>query len=253
VTFHDAQPLHVRALLEQDRVWCAYALADLEPPLAEKTTWLVGEGALVMINYGLTPPLLFIHGDPTEADELAKGISESDYQYSLLGMHRDQLGSRLHPAREVRMWRMVLRRSALPREAPAQAERLGRPDLPALIDLFADHPDRPDSFDPVQLDGGIFFGRHLGGRLVAVAGTHAVGKQARVAAIGNVFTHPDHRGNGFASQASSAVALALLEQGIETIVLNVAMDNESALRVYRALGFWPFCGYYEGLGRITLV
>ena len=253
MTFHDAQPLHVRALLEQDRVWCAYALADLEPPLAEKTTWLVGEGALVMINYGLTPPLLFIHGDPTEADELAKGISESDYQYSLLGMHRDQLGSRLHPAREVRMWRMVLRRSALPREAPAQAERLGRQDLPALIDLFADHPDRPDSFDPVQLDGGIFFGRHLGGRLVAVAGTHAVGKQARVAAIGTVFTHPDHRGNGFASQASSAVALALLDQGIETIVLNVAMDNESALRVYRALGFWPFCGYYEGLGRITLV
>jgi hypothetical protein len=25
------------------------------------------------------------------------------------------------------------------------------------------------------------------------------------------------------------------------------MDNEPALRVYRALGFVPFCGYYEGV------
>jgi len=242
----------VRALLEQDRVWCAYALADLEPPFAEKATWLVGERALAMIFHGLTPPLLFIHGDPPEAGELAKGLAEGGYQYSLLGTHRNQLGSRLHSTSEVRMWRMVLRPSALPREAPLQAERLSLTDLPALTGLFADHPDRPDSFDPVQLDGGVFFGMRVGGRLVAAAGTHAVGKQASVAAIGNVFTHPDHRGKGLASQASSAVARALLKQGIETIVLNVAMDNEPALNLYRTLGFWPFCGYYEGVGRITV-
>jgi len=29
------------------------------------------------------------------------------------------------------------------------------------------------------------------------------------------------------------------------------MANDSALRLYRDLGFWPFCGYYEGVGELT--
>jgi len=251
VTFSDAQRLHVRTLLEQDRVWCAYALADLEPPFSERTTWLVGREALAMVFHGLTPALFFLHGDPSEVDGLEKGLPQAEYQYSLLGTHRSRLGSRLQRTREVRMWRMVLRPSDLPPRQPGWADRLGPADLPALIELFGDQPDRPDSFHPVQLDRGVFFGVHLGRMLVAAAGTHVVGKAAKVAAVGNVFTHPDHRRKGLASRASAAVVRALLAQGIETIVLNVAMDNEPALRLYRALGFWPFCGYYEGVGRIT--
>ena len=43
------------------------------------------------------------------------------------------------------------------------------------------------------------------GALVAVAGTHLVSDTYGVAAIGNVFTHPDYRGRGYATLATGAV------------------------------------------------
>jgi len=67
-----------------------------------------------------------------------------------------------------------------------------------------------------------------------------------------VFTRPDRRGQGLATRASAAVVKALLEQNIQTIVLNVAMDNEPAVRCYRRLGFRPYCDYYEGVGKLSL-
>ncbi len=240
-----------RVLLEQDRVWCAYALADLEPPWAAETTWLLGTAAVVMVFRGLRPPLLFVHGDPSEARGLLGKLPPGNYQYSLLGAHRSHLRERLRPATEVHMWRMVLRPEAFPADRPAAAERLGRHDLPALIELFGDHPDRPDSFVPAQLESGVFFGIREAGRLVAAAGTHVVTEGPSVAAIGNVYTHPERRGLGYAGRVSAAVVRALMARQLATIVLNVAMDNAPALHLYRALGFWPFCGYYEGVGEIT--
>jgi predicted GNAT family acetyltransferase len=73
-------------------------------------------------------------------------------------------------------------------------------------------------------------------------------ERRRLAAIGNVFTRPDRRGRGLAKRTTGAVASELLRRGTKTIVLNVAMDNDPAVRAYRALGFMPFCGYYEGVG-----
>jgi hypothetical protein len=64
----------IRSLLEQDRVWGAYALADLEPPFSTKTSWLVGDRALVMVYAGLAPSLLFAHGEPREVAELLAEI-----------------------------------------------------------------------------------------------------------------------------------------------------------------------------------
>lgn len=145
------------------------------------------------------------------------------------------------------MWRMVLRQADFPGRQ-ADAERLGSHQAGELLDLFADHPDRPDAFDPLQLEDGVFFGIRRQGRLVAVTGTHVVGKRSRVAAVGSVFTHPVHRGQGYGRATGAAVVQTLLQAGIETIVLNVAMVNEHALGLYRSLGFWPFCGYYEGVG-----
>ena len=251
MTGRDGQLHRARALLEQDRVWCAYALADLEPPWVGETAWLVGTAAVAILFRGLTPPFLFVHGDPSETNEVLQGLPQGRYQYSLLGAHRSQLRARLHSTRELPMWRMVLRPESFPWQHAAEAERLGPRDLGALLDLFGDHPDRPDSFIPSQLEAGVFFGVREDGRLVAAAGTHFIAERPSVAAIGSVFTHPDRRGHGFGGRASAAVARTLVERKLGTIVLNVAMDNGPALHLYRALGFWPFCGYYEGVGEIT--
>lgn len=148
------------------------------------------------------------------------------------------------------MWRMVLPPEAFTGVPDGSTMALTRADLTSVQALFAGQPSMPDAFHPSQLDHGCFFGVREGGALIAVAGTHVYSESRSVAAVGNVFTRPDHRNRGLARRVTGAVAAALLERGLRTIVLNVAMDNEPAVRAYRALGFMPFCGYYEGAGEL---
>jgi predicted GNAT family acetyltransferase len=83
-------------------------------------------------------------------------------------------------------------------------------------------------------------------QLVAVAGTHLVSPTYNVAAVGNVFTHPNYRGRGFGTATTSAVVDELLESGIRDIVLNVSRGNAIAVRLYERLGFERYCPFLEG-------
>ena len=69
----------------------------------------------------------------------------------------------------------------------------------------------------------------------------------QIAAVGNIFTHPSHRGQGYATACTSAVVEELLSRSLE-IVLNVARNNEVALRLYKRLGFKEYCTFIEALG-----
>jgi predicted GNAT family acetyltransferase len=131
-----------------------------------------------------------------------------------------------------------------------EVSRLGLNDLDKIAALFDDHSDRPDAFTHEQLDLGIFYGAKEGEDLISISGTHIISEWASVAAIGNVFTHPNHRGKGWATKASAAVVSELIALGIHTIVLNVDMNNQPGLSCYRKLGFWPHYGYYEGVMEI---
>ena len=239
---------HVRALLRRDPVWCAYALADLEPPYAEHAAWFVGQEAVLLLYRGFDPPVLFAHGNPTEARRLAEGLPPGPVQISLQGIHRGLLSDHLEVPQPKAMWRMVHRMTEGLELETGPAARLSAHDLPAVTRLIDEHPDRPDAFHPALLEHGVYFGIWEGADLVAMAGTHVVAEREGVAAIGNVFTRPDRRGRGLARLATAAVVRELRRRGVETIVLNVAMDNQAAIRVYRRLGFWPFCGFYEGFG-----
>jgi predicted GNAT family acetyltransferase len=75
-----------------------------------------------------------------------------------------------------------------------------------------------------MLEHGIYCGAYVAGTLVAVAGTHAIARRHRIAAIGNVFTHPTHRGRGLAA-TTGAVAQALVPDGAREVALNVAANN----------------------------
>ena len=108
-----------------------------------------------------------------------------------------------------------------------------------------------DSFLPAQMKMGPFYGLFEDEDLVSMAGVHIQSHWASVAAIGNVYTRPDRRGRGFATQVTASVIEDVLSQGIETVVLNVGRDNQPALTCYRKLGFWPYCGYYEGTGTLS--
>ena len=63
---HQKHRTHLLRILETDRFWSAYALADLDPRMDRHCEWLFDENALILIYKGLSPPLLFFQGEPGE-------------------------------------------------------------------------------------------------------------------------------------------------------------------------------------------
>ena len=92
---------------------------------------------------------------------------------------------------------------------------------------------------------GPYVGVREAGALTCVAGVHVFSPAWRVAALGNVATLPAQRGRGLARRACAALCRLLLEQGIESVALNVRADNAPALQAYRRLGFEPVADYVE--------
>jgi GNAT superfamily N-acetyltransferase len=102
------------------------------------------------------------------------------------------------------------------------------------------------AFSPPQIERGVFYGVFEKDQIVAVAGTHLVSATYGVAAIGNIFVHPNCRGRGYGTATTSAVADELLQRGIQDVVLNVGQDNTLAIHVYEKLGFERYCPFFEG-------
>ena len=93
---------------------------------------------------------------------------------------------------------------------------------------------------------GIYYGMRVNGQLVAAAGTHVVSPSARLAVVGNVLTHVDYRGRGFATAVTGAVTAELLRT-CDQVVLNVRADNPPALDAYRRLGYTEHARFEERL------
>jgi ribosomal protein S18 acetylase RimI-like enzyme len=253
VTPPDPPVAKIQAILETDRLWCAYALADLDPSELPHTVWLLGRHAVVLVYQATDPPVLFAHGDPAGLETCFRQVEPGEYAFALTGTQRALMRQRLRPWQEQRMWRMSLKPEEFSGAAEDDIVPLDPTDEEEIVALFADHPDRPDAFYSRQLEHGTFFGIRQDGRLVSVAGTHVVSESFSVGAIGNVFTRPDLRGRGLGTRVTAVVVARLLAMGLRTIVLNVSMDNHPAQATYRKLGFWPYCGYYEGLAEVAAV
>jgi ribosomal protein S18 acetylase RimI-like enzyme len=246
----DDRDQQVRHLLEEDRIWCAYALADLDPAHTQWCTWFVNDHGVVLVYQGFHPPILFAHGSRADVASLLTEIKPGIYQFTLRAAERMSLQNRLHAERENLMWRMVLDPSQFNPPELEKIQLLTIDDLDTIQDLFADSPEGPDAFQARQLTMGPFFGSFQGKAILSIAGVHVVSKTVSVAALGNVYTHPEYRNRGLATQTSAAVVKSLLEDGISTIVLNVALDNAPAVHLYQQLGFQPYCTYHEGVGRL---
>lgn len=91
---------------------------------------------------------------------------------------------------------------------------------------------------------GQYFGVRHHGRLVSIAGVHVYSASYRVAALGNITTHPDERGKGFARAVTARLCQHLAES-VDFIGLNVKSDNQPALALYQTLGFRISAEYGE--------
>lgn len=140
--------------------------------------------------------------------------------------------------------KLALTRTDLLASHAASVDLLGEKDLLELDELYREaYPET--WFTPRMLATGRYVGIRQDGRLACVAGVHVYSPTWRVAALGNVTTLPGLRGRGLARAACAALCLLLLEDGIETIALNVRADNAAAIAAYAQLGFEVAAPYWE--------
>ena len=254
----------VREILQTDRCWAAYALADLAPEYSAPARWHVAAGgrpALLLVYSGFEPPVLFAHGAAADlAPMLPEVAAASDAGREFYLSVRPEVAALLHArGYEIRdeksMWRMVADAARFVPRAHA-AVRLGPADYDTLAILYHDGDaagETPPFFDAGMLRHGVYYGIREGGAIVAAAGTHVLAEQESVAAIGNVYTRRDRRGRGFGSQVAGAVTAELLRSGVRTVVLNVGESNAAAMRLYQRLGFERYCEYREAIATTAWV
>lgn len=99
-------------------------------------------------------------------------------------------------------------------------------------------------FEPRMLETEQYYGIRGTVGLTSVAGIHVYSSAYRVAALGNITTHPDFRRKGLGSAATAKLCQSLLET-VDHIGLNVQVDNGGAIRCYRKLGFEVIGSYGE--------
>lgn len=141
-------------------------------------------------------------------------------------------------------YKMVLNNNQLPDNMDReQVIRLTDMDLNQMHQLYEEaYPG--NWFDPRMLKTGQYFGIKIDNKLVSVAGIHVYSEKYKVAALGNIVTHPDFRGRGFAQSVTVQLCRSLSEN-VNHIGLNVKSDNTAAVALYKKLGFEITAHYFE--------
>jgi ribosomal protein S18 acetylase RimI-like enzyme len=232
----------IRELLCADRGWSVYALGDLEPAGFAKSRWFTPDLTLVYRDYGTCILFSMGEGSVEEALEWVSWPLHLQVRPPTLAL----LERVVRMERRMEMWRMVWGGERTGWVETGSARRLGAGDTGALERLYGDGEESgegPDFFFPAMVEAGVFYGVYEGEALVAAAGTHLYAPGEGVAAMGNVYTRRDRRGRGLGRIVTCAVLGELA--GLETVGLNVRVENAAAIRVYESLGFVKHCTFYE--------
>jgi hypothetical protein len=189
----------LRAFLEQDRLFAAYALCDLEDREFGRTRWGAAyQGdrmvALVLEYSGVTPQPMFVMGREDGVDAILRDLIRPRAAYLAAlteSMAVVKAHYRVDPGPQmVRMW---VDRARF-RPYPADVRRLLPAEIGELNRLY--QLGFASWLPSSAIAEGVYYGIRAGGRLVAAAGTHVISPEARLAVVGNVLTHVDYRGRG---------------------------------------------------------
>lgn len=239
----------LRAFLGQDRLYAAYAICDLEEREFGRTRWGLAWDrdvpiALVLEYSGPTPQPLFVMGRRDGIEVVLRDLIRPRLAYVAVpaGMlPAVETAYRLDPGPT--MVRMFVDHAQF-HPYPAMVQRLLPDEIGDLNRLY--QLGFASWLPPATLAEGVYFGMRVNGQLVAAAGTHVVSRAARLAVVGNVLTHADFRGRGFATAVTGAVTAELLRT-CDQVVLNVRADNPPALNAYRRLGYAEHLRFEERL------
>lgn len=256
-----ADRARLRAFLERDRLFAAYAICDLEDREFGRTRWGAAwsgdELIAVVLEYGgLSPQPLFVLGEPAGIERILADLIHPRAAYvaalpaqlpAVATQYRLDSGPPM-----VRMWvdRALFR--PLPADdsgtvlgpVPGAPERLTSAHIGELNRLY--QLGFASWLPASTISDGVYYGIRVDGRLVSAAGTHVISPTARLAVVGNVLTHAEYRGRGFATAVTGAVTAELL-RSCDQVVLNVRSDNPPALAAYRHLGYQEHVRFEERL------
>lgn len=240
-------PNRIRDLLLTDRAYAAYAIAQLEPRRFPLTEWYAAAGpagsALVLHSRSGLGHALFATGEPAALDAVLSLHPGPRFTFgSMRQEHRPIIEKYFFLTRRQEMARMSVDAATFKR-VDGTAVRLTGADIAAVNRLYSSEGPRT-AYRPQHLTEGVYFGVFEDGVLISVAGTHVVSPAEGIAVVGNVFTHPRHRGRRLATGATSAATAALLES-CPLVVLTVETGNEPAVRAYRRLGYVDQCTLHE--------
>jgi len=243
----DRNALH--AFLAQDRLYAAYAICDLEDREFARTRWGAAYDGDEMVAIGLeylgpTPQPLFVMGRTDGIAAVLRDVIKPRAAY--IATRPDMLPA-IEPYYRVdagpQMLRMWVDRAHF-RPYPATVQRLLPVEIGELNRLY--QLGFASWLPSSAIADGVYYGMRVNGRLIAAAGTHVVSPRARMAVVGNVLTHTDYRGRGFATAVTGAVTAELLRT-CDQVVLNVRADNPPAINAYRRLGYAEHTRFDERL------
>lgn len=252
----------IEAFLRRHTFLHLYSIGDLDDLFWHYTTWyaLVDEEhikQLVLLYSGASlPVLLGLTEEPDLMNQLLRSLIQllpkrfyahlsgdvatvfaDDYQIKSHGLH----------------YKMALTNSALLNTVDtSNVKPLVVYDVTALEELYR-VAYQGNWFEPRMLETGYYYGIRQGKSLISAAGVHVYSEQYRVAALGNITTHPRFRGLGLAKAVNAKLCKDLL-QTTAHIGLNVKADNTSAMpkavrfatiACYTRLGFEIIATYQE--------
>ena len=227
-----------------------YELGDLDDFFWDHTIWYADDpsGEIVLIYNGANPPvLLALTDDPARMRTLLHAtrphlpqnfyahfsgdladVFADDHQIDSHGLHLKMSLTAINEVDTVNA---------------SEAFNLTSNDLVEIKTLYeVSYPG--NWFDERMLETGMFFGTRREKKLVSIAGVHVYSPRYRVAALGNITTHPDFRGQGLAMICTAKLCQELRPH-VDHIGLNVLASNESAVTCYKKLGFEEVARYGE--------
>lgn len=237
----------------------AFVLGYLDPAYQNECHWYArtrgGEiRTLLLVYEGLSRPTLIFAGHEDGVSPLLREFFDELPERAFVRTPKalaEAVQTAYVPSQPPReMQRMGLEKSTFyarfgqtPELSP-QVEQLTHRDTGAIMQTYAAWPD--NFFDPYQLSTGLYFGiRGDQDDVASIAGIHNVSEQYNVAAIGNLVTHPNYRGKGYAHQCT-AVLLHKLFQRVGLVALDVEAGNVPAIHTYTKFGFQSRAEFLEG-------
>ena len=221
-----------------------YQIGDLDDFFWPKTTWYaLKEDAeiesIAMLYAGTgTPTLLsFYENESAHTTQLLKEVRyllPERFNAHLSPGLIDLFGRQNILAHYGVNYKMRLK-NVVPSPDDKNITKLSINDLTLIKDFYIiSYPH--NWFDSRMLETNKYYGYFIGNKLVGVAGIHVFSEDYRVAALGNIATHPDYRGQQIGYKLTSALCYDL-QNCVDHIGLNVNSDNNYAIKCYKKIGF----------------